>query len=224
MPYFSSAMHQAASDPGAATAFGPTRFSCSSTSKDSGLFPGSGRYIVGVPAAGTMLCPSITTCRPSAVRIWHIPPPISPTIIGSTTVSANCVATAASIALPPAASISAPAAEASGWLLVTIPRLPVAGCFCVVNGAPAWLCQVFAETLSCGAMVSIPPNACRRFARSASTRYRRRSVPTMPAGKKYTISTNSSPSQSSHRSGWNSAGSSGNPAVRLDTPCNAGCR
>jgi hypothetical protein len=37
-----------------------------------------------------------------------------PTIIGSTTVSVNNVAIAASTALPPAASISAPALEASG--------------------------------------------------------------------------------------------------------------
>jgi hypothetical protein len=37
-----------------------------------------------------------------------------PTIIGSTTVSANSVAIAASTALPPAASISAPALDASG--------------------------------------------------------------------------------------------------------------
>ena len=43
-----------------------------------------------------------------------MPPPMIPTIIGSTTVSANRVAIAASMALPPAASISAPAAEASG--------------------------------------------------------------------------------------------------------------
>jgi hypothetical protein len=33
------------------------------------------------------------------------------------------------MALPPAASISAPAADASGWLLTTMPRLPDAGCF-----------------------------------------------------------------------------------------------
>jgi hypothetical protein len=42
------------------------------------------------------------------------PAPKTPTIIGSTTVSANSDATAASTALPPPASISAPAAEASG--------------------------------------------------------------------------------------------------------------
>jgi hypothetical protein len=43
-----------------------------------------------------------------------IPPPSGPTIIGSTTESAKSAATAASKALPPASSISAPAAEASG--------------------------------------------------------------------------------------------------------------
>lgn len=43
-----------------------------------------------------------------------MPPPSMPTIIGSTTVRLNNAAMAASIALPPAASISAPAAEASG--------------------------------------------------------------------------------------------------------------
>ena len=40
--------------------------------------------------------------------------PMMPIIIGSTTVSVNKVAIAASMALPPAASISAPALEASG--------------------------------------------------------------------------------------------------------------
>ena len=59
-------------------------------------------------------------------------PPIRPTIIGSTTVSANWAATAASMALPPAASISMPAAEASGWFVTTMPlravrRLLLAG-------------------------------------------------------------------------------------------------
>ena len=58
-----------------------------------------------------------------------MPPPSTPTIIGSTTVRANRAATAASTALPPASSISAPAAEASGWLATTIARDPVAGFF-----------------------------------------------------------------------------------------------
>src|SRR5262249_46222937 len=48
---------------------------------------------------------------------------------------------AASIAFPPAASISAPAADASGWLVTTIPRLPVAGCFSQLNVVPACVRQ-----------------------------------------------------------------------------------
>ena len=66
-----------------------------------------------------------------------MPPPRMPTIIGSTTVSVKNAAIAASIALPPAASISAPAAEASGWLVTTMPRVPVAGCFSQRNVVPA---------------------------------------------------------------------------------------
>ena len=57
--------------------------------------------------------------------MWQVVPPIRPTIIGSTTVSANCAATAASTALPPAASISMPAAEPSGWLVTTMPLAAV---------------------------------------------------------------------------------------------------
>ena len=66
-----------------------------------------------------------------------MPPPRMPTIIGSTTVSVKNAAIAASIALPPAASISAPAADASGWLVTTMPRMPVAGCFSQRNVVPA---------------------------------------------------------------------------------------
>src|SRR6185503_11690555 len=65
-----------------------------------------------------------------------------PTIIGSTTVSANSAATAASTALPPAASISVPAAEASGWLVTTMPRAALAGRFSVVKRVPARSRQV----------------------------------------------------------------------------------
>ena len=81
----------------------------------------TGRYMSGRPASGTALMPSMTVWLPSARRIWQVVPPIRPTIIGSTTVSANCAATAASTALPPAASISMPAAEPSGWLVTTTP-------------------------------------------------------------------------------------------------------
>jgi hypothetical protein len=57
-----------------------------------------------------------------------------PTIIGSTTVKAKSEATAASTALPPAARISNPAAEPSGWLVTTMPPAPLAGDFSQVNG------------------------------------------------------------------------------------------
>jgi hypothetical protein len=56
-----------------------------------------------------------------------------PTIIGSTTVSANSVAIAESTALPPASSTSAPAWDASGWLEHTTPRAPLAGRFSQAN-------------------------------------------------------------------------------------------
>ncbi len=56
-----------------------------------------------------------------------------PTIIGSATLSANSPAMAASAALPPAASVSAAAAEARGWFVTAIPRAPRAGCFSCVK-------------------------------------------------------------------------------------------
>src|SRR5947207_1341938 len=65
------------------------------------------------------------------------PAPKMPTITGSTTVSAKSDETAASTALPPAASISAPAADASGWLVTTIPRAALTGRFSVSNTVPA---------------------------------------------------------------------------------------
>src|SRR5215813_3060920 len=59
------------------------------------------------------------------------------TIMGSTTVRAKSAATAASTALPPAASISTPAADPSGWLVATMPRAPEAGRFSVSKAVPA---------------------------------------------------------------------------------------
>jgi len=61
-----------------------------------------------------MLWLSITTWVPLASRICAMPPPNTPVIIGSTTDRVKNAAIAASMALPPAAIISAPAAEASG--------------------------------------------------------------------------------------------------------------
>jgi len=68
-----------------------------------------------------------------------MPAPKMPTIMGSTTVTANSAAMAASTALPPAASISAPAAEPSGWLVTTMPSEAVAGRFSVSKVVPARL-------------------------------------------------------------------------------------
>src|SRR5262249_36047624 len=79
-----------------------------------------------------------------------------PTIIGSTTVRANRAEIAASIALPPAASISAPAADASGWLVTTMPRLPVAGHFSQLNVVPARVRQSRSDIWQS----SFVPNCC----------------------------------------------------------------
>jgi hypothetical protein len=56
--------------------------------------------------------------------------------MGSTTLKVNSAATAASTALPPAQSISEPAAEAKGWLVTTMPRDARAGCFSVTKEVP----------------------------------------------------------------------------------------
>ena len=88
-------------------------------------------------------------------------PPIRPTIIGSTTVSANWAATAASMALPPAASISMPAAEASGWFVTTMPRVPWAGCFSQVNGVPA-------RSRQFDLPMAYPPVLCDRWKRDST--------------------------------------------------------
>ncbi len=77
------------------------------------------------------------------------PPPAGLTIMGSATVRAKRAVTAASMALPPASRAWAPAPEASGLLVTTMPREPVAGCFSVFmnalfknalfkSGRPSW--------------------------------------------------------------------------------------
>jgi hypothetical protein len=96
-----------------------------------------------------------------------MPPPITPTIIGSTTVSASRLATAASIALPPRAKISAPAAEASGWLVTTI-LAPQAGRLSHSNDTVACARQfdviaVFAPgSVSLGAANANSPASCAK--------------------------------------------------------------
>ena len=53
-----------------------------------------------------------------------------PLILGSTTERVKAAATAASMALPPAASILTPAVVAKGWAVVTIPFLDRTTLFC----------------------------------------------------------------------------------------------
>ena len=136
-PCRASSSHQAARLPGTATALRPTALRRPSASSEPGGAAGSGSKLVGPTPPGQRPWPSSTSCVPSGRRRCAKPPPSGPTIIGSTTDSANSAAIAASTALPPAASISAPAAEASGWLVTTMPREARAGVFSVACAAAA---------------------------------------------------------------------------------------
>ena len=64
-----------------------------------------------------------TTRRSFASQMSEKRSPPTPVDIGSTTLRAAAVATAASTALPPAIIIRSPAIAASGWLVATIPCL-----------------------------------------------------------------------------------------------------
>src|SRR5204863_9309220 len=94
----------------------------------------TGTYISACAAFDAQLRLSMITWRPFGRRICETPPPRMPTIIGSTTVSANSAATAPSIALPPPSRTSAAAADASGWLVTAMPREPAADRFSHANG------------------------------------------------------------------------------------------
>ena len=135
VPKRASASHQPFRAPGTATALAPTTFSRSRVSRCLPISSDRHSYMPAVALPGAVERLSITTWRPSASRIWLRPPPRMPTIIGSATVSAKSEATAASMALPPASRICAPAAEASGWLVTTMPREPLAGFFSQVKSA-----------------------------------------------------------------------------------------
>src|SRR3569833_2820976 len=79
-----------------------------------------------VAEAGAVPCPQTTVARSSArlhSRIGRSPP--GPLRCGSTTWRTKPAGTAASNALPPRASTLIPAAEASQWVLATMPKSPV---------------------------------------------------------------------------------------------------
>src|SRR5207247_2825903 len=61
------------------------------------------------------------TLAESATELSENMSPPMPLVIGSTTLMAALVATAASKALPPCIKMRTPAIVASGWLLATIP-------------------------------------------------------------------------------------------------------
>jgi hypothetical protein len=62
---------------------------------------------------------ALRACSPPPAQAIANPSPPIPLLVGSTTVSAIAVATAASKALPPFLSISSPAWAARGWLVAT---------------------------------------------------------------------------------------------------------
>src|SRR6185312_4006289 len=77
--------------------------------------PCGSRNMSRVAAPGAFSRASIIVSKPSLARWIRMKPPApSPDAFGSTTLSAAATATAASNALPPASSISLPAAVASG--------------------------------------------------------------------------------------------------------------
>ena len=134
VPWRSSIWHQAIKLPGVAIAARPRLLRRPTVSMVPGGAMGSGVNVVDVMFCGQTPWPSITVCWPLGSRRWAKPPPSRPTIMGSTTDRVNKAATAASTALPPAANISVPAAEARGWLVTTMPRAPKAGCLSVEKG------------------------------------------------------------------------------------------
>lgn len=85
-------------------------------------FPSVPMKRVGVAAAGAVSRPSIVSINPVAAPWWtRNPPPPMPLDCGSTTVKANIIAIAASVALPPFRRISRPASLARGSAEVTTP-------------------------------------------------------------------------------------------------------
>ncbi len=86
--------HQALRLPGVATDSPPTALARPTASRLRGLPGCAGVNMSGRAAAAQRAMPSMTVCVPSARRRCAVPPPSSPTIIGSTTVSVNSAAIA----------------------------------------------------------------------------------------------------------------------------------
>ncbi len=148
--------------------------------------------ISGVAPEGDIIGNSIANDRCSAASQPTMnPPPPRPFIHGSATPIANAVATAASIALPPAARISRPMSTATDILPATAPPVPRAGervtesavlagdservrdCGCHTGCLPAWIsvaecakCHVWPASPSFGRL-SIPGSGLTGHLRGA---------------------------------------------------------
>ncbi len=89
--------------------------------------PAASRYMSRVAASGAFSRKSRAAVVWSASRTTMKPPPPMLPASGLTTARANCTATAASTALPPAFRMSTPTWLASSSVVTTIPLLPVTG-------------------------------------------------------------------------------------------------
>src|SRR5712692_1273375 len=126
VPKRSRASVNPATEPGTATARGPTTLASSATrghAKSSDTPPPATRYMPSYAAAGATALKSTVRVSSSLAR-WTSMVPAPPMVLmkGSTTVIANAVATAASMALPPRARIAAPTSAPIGCSATTRPR------------------------------------------------------------------------------------------------------
>ena len=117
---------EAAAWPGTAIDSGPSRLRRSRTAgqpNNSSSRPSTRGYAAGSRRAGATMPKSIASAAPSALAMIITPPPPRPLIQGSSTPSASEVASAASMALPPAARTSAPTSAAPTCWAATSPPL-----------------------------------------------------------------------------------------------------
>src|SRR5712691_5919747 len=149
VPKRSRARVNRATEPGTATARGPTTLASSCTrghAKRSDTPPPTTRYIPSYEAAGATALKSTVSVSFSLARCTSMVP--APPIVlmkGSTTVIANAVATAASMALPPRARIAAPTSAPIGCSATTRPR-GASGVFLVTTSSERIIDGPFARS------------------------------------------------------------------------------
>src|SRR5262249_22639174 len=119
VPYFPSASAHVAGVPGT-----PTDMPLQRASLNGSGTPFS-QNEDGVIASGAVSRPSMVVTFPLAVRMTMKPPPPTPHENGSVTPSTPAAATAASIAFPPALSVSMAACVASVSTLAAAPPVPM---------------------------------------------------------------------------------------------------